>query len=176
MLSIASAPLFLVSFLIHCQPDSHETPCIQCFCFSRSPFTSFPAIVLSSSGQQSMHQWLLLTHITQATSHCCTLCLIWIAMSDALFIPKISSKHLSHWKTKTGRKQHVNVAVDVQLWGVIMLHFWIYSLTSSPTMAYILLLLLLLTVSCEENNQNIMKKSMSFTQISINHMGGLVPV
>lgn len=43
---------------------------------------------------------LLLTHITQAVSHCCTLCLIWIAMSDALFVSKISSKHLSHQKTK----------------------------------------------------------------------------
>lgn len=100
MLSIASAPLFPVSFLIHCQPDSHETPHIQCFCFCRSPFTSFPAIVLSSSGQLSKHQRSLATHITQATSHCCTLCLIWIATSDALLISKISSKHLSLWTTK----------------------------------------------------------------------------
>lgn len=104
MLSITSAPLFLVSFLIHCQPDSHETPRIQCFCLSGSPFTSFPAIVLSSSGQQSTHQQSLWTHITQAMSHCCTLCLIWIAMSDALFIFKISSKPLSHWKTNDWHK------------------------------------------------------------------------
>lgn len=39
--------------LIHCQPDSHETPFIQCFCLSGSPFTSFPAIVLTWAGQQS---------------------------------------------------------------------------------------------------------------------------
>lgn len=50
--------------LIHCQPDSHETPPptpqlpppplhTMFFCISRSPFTSFPAIVFPSSGQQS---------------------------------------------------------------------------------------------------------------------------
>lgn len=59
--------------LIHCQPDSHETPFIQCFCFSRSPFTSFPAIVLAPSGQQSEAciNGQLLTRIAHTSAHCC---------------------------------------------------------------------------------------------------------
>lgn len=53
MLSVTCGSIVPGLILIHCQPDSHETPFIQCFCFSRSPFTSFPAIVLTSAGQQS---------------------------------------------------------------------------------------------------------------------------
>ncbi len=64
--------------LIHCQPDSLETLFVQCFCLSRSPFTSFPAIVLTSSGQQSevCINSQTLTHIASAPVHCCGDCLI----------------------------------------------------------------------------------------------------
>lgn len=84
--------------LIHCQLDSHETPFIQCFCLYRSPFTSFPAIVLTSAGQQSevCINGQPITRTTHASAHCCAGdCLkLNCSVGFALSIFNCSTKHL----------------------------------------------------------------------------------